>query len=111
MGRNKAAQKTTRQVVRDRDRGIPMNMHARSSVSPKPMFKARMTARMFGMAIVIPKTMMISRTMRRGKEGIRGYRSFFLYTELAPKKMHLDVILLLLSDSYLPSETVRSRKC
>jgi len=32
------------------------------------MFKARMTARM---AIVIPKTMMISRTMRRGKEGIR----------------------------------------
>jgi len=35
------------------------------------MFKARMTARMFGMAIVIPKTMMISRTMRRDKEGIR----------------------------------------
>jgi len=46
-------------------------MNARSSVSPKLMFKARMTARMFGMVIVIPKTMMISRTMRRGKEGIR----------------------------------------
>jgi len=34
------------------------------------MFKARMTARMFGMTMAIPKTMTISRTMRR-EEGIR----------------------------------------
>ena len=99
MGRNKAAQKTNRQAVRGRDREISMN--ARSSVNPRPMFKARMTARMFGMTIVIPKTMTISQTMRRGTEGSK-YCSFFLYTELTPKKMHLDVILLLLFDSYLP---------
>jgi len=85
--------------VRGRDREISMN--ARSSVNPRPMFKARMTARMFGMTIVIPKTMTISQTMRRGTEGSK-YCSFFLYTELTPKKMHLDVILLLLFDSYLP---------
>jgi len=49
------------------------------------MFKARMTARMFGMAIVISRTMKISRRMRRGKNE-SGYLSFFLDTELAPKK-------------------------
>jgi len=49
------------------------------------MFKARMTARMFGMAIVISKTMKISRRMRRGKNE-SGYLSFLFYTELAPKK-------------------------
>ena len=68
------AQKTTRQTVRDRDREISVNMlpsmSARSSVSLKLMFKARMTARMFGMTMVIPKTMTINRTMK-SKEGIR----------------------------------------
>jgi len=35
------------------------------------MSKARMTARMFGMTMAIPKTMIISRTVRRRREGIR----------------------------------------
>ena len=91
--------------MRDRDKEIYMNMlpsmNARSSMSPKRMFKARMTARMFGIAMVIPKTMTISRTMRRGKKG-SGYRLFFLDTELAPKKMHLIIIPLLFFDYYLP---------
>ena len=69
MGRNKAAQKTNRQAVRGRDREISMN--ARSSVNPRPMFKARMMARMFGMTMAIPKTVTISRKVRRSKEGIR----------------------------------------
>ena len=89
MGRKKAAQKTNRQVMRDRDKEIYMNMlpsmNTRSSMSPKQMFKARITARMFGMAIVISRTMKISRRMRRGKNE-SGYLSFFLDTELAPKK-------------------------
>ena len=62
-------------MVRDRDREISMDMlpsmNARSSVSPKPMFRARMTARIFGMTVAIPKTTMMSRKMRRSEEGIK----------------------------------------
>jgi len=35
------------------------------------MSKARMMARMFGMTMAIPKTVTISRKVRRSKEGIR----------------------------------------
>jgi len=49
---------------------ILLSMNTRNSVRPRLMFKARMTSRMFGMTMAIPKTMTISRTMRR-EEGIR----------------------------------------
>jgi len=93
-------------MVRDRDREISMDMlpsmNARSSVSPKPMFRARMTARIFGMTMAIPKTTTISRTMSRGKEGIR--ISFILFRRrVGPGKKHLNIILLLLFNSCLPS--------
>ena len=43
---------------------ILLSMNTRSSVRPRLMFKARMTA-------AIPKTTVISRTMRRSEEGIK----------------------------------------
>jgi len=49
VGRKKAAQKTNRQAVRDRERKVPMrmlpSMNARSSGRLRLMFKVRMTAR------------------------------------------------------------------
>jgi len=65
-------QKAIRETEREREISKSMlpNMNARSSVRPKLMFKARITARMFGMVVVIPKTMTIGRTMRRNEEGI-----------------------------------------
>jgi len=89
------AQKITRQTVRDRDRDISMNMlpsmSARISVSLKLMFKARMTARMFGMTMVIPKTMTINRTMKSIHLRLRTspektYRPFVVFRFLSSVK-------------------------
>jgi len=44
---------------------ILLSMNTMNSVRLRPIFKARMTVRMFGMTMVIPKTMTISRIMRR----------------------------------------------
>ena len=57
-------QKATRKTMRERKREIPIsilpNINARSSVRLKLMFKAKMMATTFEMAIVISKTMTIS---------------------------------------------------
>ena len=45
-----------------------LSMNVRSSVRPRLMFKVRMTPRIFGMAMAIPKTMTISRIMKRSEE-------------------------------------------
>ena len=58
-------QKATKKTVREREGEIFM------SIRPRPMSKARMMARMFRMTMAIPKTMMMSRAMRRSREGIR----------------------------------------
>ena len=58
-------QKATKKTASDREREILISMRSR------PMSKARMTVRMFGMTMAIPKTMIISRTVRRSREGIR----------------------------------------
>jgi len=63
--------------VRVRVKEISMNMlsnmNAKSSMRPKLMFKTRMTVRMFRMTVAIPKTMTISRTMRRSEDGISSF--------------------------------------
>jgi len=46
-------------------------MNIRSSMRLRLMFKAKMIARMFGITVAIPKTIMTSRTMRRSKGGIK----------------------------------------
>jgi len=50
---------------------ILLSMNTRSSMRLRLMFKARMTARIFGMTVAIPKTTMMSRKMRRSEEGIK----------------------------------------
>jgi len=47
------------------------SMNIRSSMRLRLMFKAKMIARMFGITVAIPKTIMTSRTMRRSKGGIK----------------------------------------
>jgi len=62
--------------VRDRDRKrckeIFMNMlpriEVRNSMRLELMVNGRVMARMFGITLATPKTVTISRTMRRGKE-------------------------------------------
>jgi len=73
--KRKVMQKATRKTMRERKREIPIsilpNINARSSVRLKLMFKAKMMATTFEMAIVISKTMTISQTIRKKKEKIK----------------------------------------
>jgi len=73
--KRKVMQKATRKTMRERKREISIsilpNINARSSVRLKLMFKAKMMATTFEMAIVISKTMTISQTIRKKKEKIK----------------------------------------
>jgi len=67
-------QKTARKTTKEREISMSMllSMNVRSSVRPRLMFKARMTPRIFGMAMAIT----ISRIMKRNEEE---NRTFFIH--------------------------------
>jgi len=70
-GEKQGCAEDTGETVREREWSgaifmtILLSMNTMNSVRLRPIFKARMTVRMFGMTMVIPKTMTISRIMRR----------------------------------------------